>query len=613
MKKIGLLLMLTALLCASCGGGGGSSSVTPVGGTTSGTTTGDTSGTTGGGTIYSGTVSGIVRDQNGASLSNVLVVIGSKSTMSSTSGAFALQNIASGTQQIEFIKGGYQYSKQTISVQGGVNNTLSLQTCTLVADSDSGNNPMLVNAEISPVSGPPGSRITLTVDVTSQNNSNLQIIIYSPSINASYVPTDDGLNGDQTALDGTFTYSFALPNTISIGAHAFYFVAVDVQTNNVSSIATASFSVVSCANITRIPSSTWTMHRNDLSNTGYSDDALSLPLEKVWEAQTGAKIMGSATISSDGTVYVGSNDGKLYAYDILTGCNKWTYQTGGEITGTPTVDDNNIYFGSADGRFYALQKSGTLKWSYDIGTPVYSSPKIFNSRIIIGAGNKFYVLLSADGTKLLEIETGANASYSPTIQNDLLIALHRQDYSGRFVGYSLIDGNISQVISNTSYYSSLGLYNSNYDYEKTILWDAVNNLLISYFGSGKPIVAYDTTTGMIEWSKYDANVPAFHNNLIYYGNYSSTYGILSGTGAVSWTYTPQEYYGSYQRDKINSIAKDKLIQPMGNTLMVLNADTGTLSQQITLTSTNTYFSNSPSIANGMVFIADSSGKLYAYK
>ena len=42
--------------------------------------------------------------------------------------------------------------------------------------------------------------------------------------------------------------------------------------------------------------------------------------------------MGLPIIGTDGTVYVGSNDDKLYALDGKSGDKLWEFATGGDVT-----------------------------------------------------------------------------------------------------------------------------------------------------------------------------------------------------------------------------------------------------------------------------------------
>jgi len=66
------------------------------------------------------------------------------------------------------------------------------------------------------------------------------------------------------------------------------------------------------------------------------------------------EIWGSPAIDSDGTIYIGSNAGKVHAINPDTGKLRWeTQKTGGEISGAPVIGaDGNIYAGAEDHYLY---------------------------------------------------------------------------------------------------------------------------------------------------------------------------------------------------------------------------------------------------------------------
>ena len=54
-------------------------------------------------------------------------------------------------------------------------------------------------------------------------------------------------------------------------------------------------------------------------------------------------------------VYVGSNDGRLYALDVETGQEKWRFKTGGPVASSPAIAGGVVYFSSLDGYLYAVR------------------------------------------------------------------------------------------------------------------------------------------------------------------------------------------------------------------------------------------------------------------
>ena len=87
----------------------------------------------------------------------------------------------------------------------------------------------------------------------------------------------------------------------------------------------------------------------------------------------GGRTHSSPAIDTDETIYVGTQEGNLYAIG-KDGALKWKFKTENSITASPTVDVNGvIYIGSWDGKLYAINNDGTLKWRATIGEPLLSS------------------------------------------------------------------------------------------------------------------------------------------------------------------------------------------------------------------------------------------------
>ena len=61
-------------------------------------------------------------------------------------------------------------------------------------------------------------------------------------------------------------------------------------------------------------------------------------------------------IESDGTVYVGSYNKKVYALNGKTGVKQWVFATGTWVESSPIIGaDGTVYVGSRDNKVYALK------------------------------------------------------------------------------------------------------------------------------------------------------------------------------------------------------------------------------------------------------------------
>lgn len=88
-------------------------------------------------------------------------------------------------------------------------------------------------------------------------------------------------------------------------------------------------------------------------------------VKEKWVFQTGGSIDGSPALDSESTLYVGSKDGYLYAIDS-SGALKWRFQTGPVQTSPTLGPDEAIYVTNARGTLYAINHTGTKRWETEL-------------------------------------------------------------------------------------------------------------------------------------------------------------------------------------------------------------------------------------------------------
>jgi outer membrane protein assembly factor BamB len=74
----------------------------------------------------------------------------------------------------------------------------------------------------------------------------------------------------------------------------------------------------------------------------------------LWTFKTGGNVYSSPA-TAGGVVYVGSEDGNIYAVDATTGKELWHVQTGDKIVSSPALANGVLYIGSFDGKLYAIK------------------------------------------------------------------------------------------------------------------------------------------------------------------------------------------------------------------------------------------------------------------
>jgi outer membrane protein assembly factor BamB len=138
-----------------------------------------------------------------------------------------------------------------------------------------------------------------------------------------------------------------------------------------------------------------------------------------WAVLTGNDVVSSPAVAGDGrTVYVGSNNGRLYIISlnpIGTLSTVQTYPPSGDspigaIQSSPTIaSDGAIIFGSDDGHLYALNPDATLRWKF----PAVGSIGAVRSKPAIGPDGIIY--FGAEDGKLYAVDPAVNDP--PNIQN----------------------------------------------------------------------------------------------------------------------------------------------------------------------------------------------------
>lgn len=116
-----------------------------------------------------------------------------------------------------------------------------------------------------------------------------------------------------------------------------------------------------------------------------------------WSAATGKSAAGinSSAAVVDGRVFVGSDDGNLYAFGT-GGARLWVKKLGGKVRSSPAVSNGIVYVGSDGGYVQARRvKDGSLVWSHRFSKGVSSSPLIAEGRVYVGSRNGMFVALNA--------------------------------------------------------------------------------------------------------------------------------------------------------------------------------------------------------------------------
>ncbi|MDH5779183.1 MAG: PQQ-binding-like beta-propeller repeat protein [Candidatus Bathyarchaeota archaeon] len=349
---------------------------------------------------------------------------------------------------------------------------------------------------------------------------------------------------------------------------------------------------------TRYP---WSMFRHDFRHTGYTESPAPNTNRTEWNYSTGGSVWSSPAVA-DGVVFIGSNDGNLYALDQHTGTIIWNYTTGDHVFSSPTVVDNIVYIGSNDTNIYALNVwTGEKIWNYTTGGGVESSPAVADGRVYVGSGDsRVYCLDAVTGDFMWSYSTGAKVFSSPAVADGRV-----------YVGS---DNNIMYCLDALT---------------RVLLWNYTTGGWVSspavadgkvYFGSfDAKVYCLNASTGAVIWSYLTGgwveSSPAVADGRVYVGsrdakvyclpqNDPNGNGIIDPSEVIWICPTGGDVWSS------PAVADGKVyFGSFDAKVYCLNASTGAVIWNYT---TGDIVYSSPAVADGMVFIGSLDGNVYAF-
>ena len=142
-------------------------------------------------------------------------------------------------------------------------------------------------------------------------------------------------------------------------------------------------------------------------------------LTNQWTLHLGSNSDSAPAVGTDGTIYVGTWKGKLWAINP-DGTPKWVFAAGNEIRSAPAAgSDGTVYFGSRDRKFYAVRPGGQKRWEFQTGGWVDSSPALaHDGTVYFGSWDRSFYALNADGKKQWQFTTLGEIGSSPAIGAD---------------------------------------------------------------------------------------------------------------------------------------------------------------------------------------------------
>ncbi len=347
-------------------------------------------------------------------------------------------------------------------------------------------------------------------------------------------------------------------------------------------------------------------------------------LQLLWKFPTQAPVRSSPAVV-DGVVYVGSEDGNVYAIDATTGKLVWPkpFSTGSYVESSPAVVNGVVYVAADNTIIYAINaNSGTQKWQFSLGPsgagfPVINSMTVA-SVLINGVqpdvlyasldNVNVYAINAATGTVLWDTPdwdagTLDEVSISAAVANETV-----------YLGYCVLSASTGVGTNSGSGCSDTGLSGA------PAVVDGVVYSGYSDVSAAGPGVSWGFPTGS-SLNPSGFSSPAVANGVVYVGASnplsdqpaSSVYALNAGTGSVQagWPFQAGSIgYASLAITSSPAVANGVVYVGSGdNNIYALDASTGAKLWQFTTGST---VESSPAVANGVVYVGSDDGNIYAF-
>jgi len=197
-----------------------------------------------------------------------------------------------------------------------------------------------------------------------------------PNLGMVFVGANDGALYSFYLSNGTLAWSVALGGNVSAPVLSNGVLYLTSSSGAVASLAESTGAVLWSSALGSVPTSPPSLNETAHVLVVGEANGVVVALNETtgavrWSYATGGPVT-AAPMLTRGSVYVGSNDHRLYAFNQSTGKLRWSFLTGGAVQATPTLNNwNLLYVGSDDGYLYVLNPgNGAEQFNFSVGAPI---------------------------------------------------------------------------------------------------------------------------------------------------------------------------------------------------------------------------------------------------
>jgi outer membrane protein assembly factor BamB len=347
----------------------------------------------------------------------------------------------------------------------------------------------------------------------------------------------------------------------------------------------------------------WTQFHFDARHTGLNPYENVLDTSNVddlvwkWEASVHGQVLSSPAVV-DGTVYLGSIDNHLYAFDSATGSPQWQAPIGGDVLSSPAIWRGRVFVGSTDGLVYAFNAdSGQPLWQTALSAPIFfASPTIARGRLHITASDgTVYALNARNGQKIWVGAAGDYTNSSPAVANGLAYVVSGDGDVYAFPT-ACSDPCLPQWVADAGSFS-----NST---------PAVAGGRVYVGMSDGDIVALNASNGSVVWTVHAGDgpvdgAPAISNGVVFAGSEGGTlYALDAATGSEVW----KAFVGSIQN---SPIVANGVVYVASSFLDAFPTTCSNPCAPLWYADVGARLS-SPALVDGRIYVGDDSSLLFSY-
>jgi outer membrane protein assembly factor BamB len=343
----------------------------------------------------------------------------------------------------------------------------------------------------------------------------------------------------------------------------------------------------------------WRTYHGNFALDGLAGGSLPDAPELLWKYKAGNRV-DVTPVSADGRIYFTTAKGGLVALD-LDGKPVWTVSIAPDsFSSPPLLVDGLLIVGSNKGLLHAFETgAGKEKWGYDLGGAVQGSP----NRIEFPGGRPGVMAISPSDGAIhgVDLETGKGVWKTPGVE--------RCDGSASVSGGRIVMGSCASALHVYSEPKGEKLLDVPLGGDNQVAGGVAMSGTTAFAGtrSGK-LCAVDVSAGKILWTNADGQgeafmTPAVGETMVVFGaDDGKVHGVKRDTGVKIWS------FDTGNRPMSPVLIGDRVVVSSGGSLFLLALADGKKIWSAPVSDDTT----SPAVVGGRILVGGDDGTVSAY-